>query len=392
MSEPRNFQKVCDVHDFFDPAMLRFVERDLRVEPSLRRRSWEFASIFLALQQAGMLDGTKVGLGMGVGTERLIYALSPYVRRAILTDLYQVDSRWVAVRTEDPNAMLRARAPWEVDWSKLHAARMDMRALDLGDAEVDFAWSTGAMEHIGSDADFVRHFDEVHRVLKPGGVYVFTTAVAFEDETVRFPNNYLFHPQHLLDLIARSRLHAAPVFDCTVRPHSLNNPAFEDLTEFGLNLPRQSTPHVISFRRGIITTANCMVLTKEPTGPQAKLLAFEKTRERLRQRARALLKTFWGEPQGIRLDREAVSPALYFGEGRYEVAAEGAAGLRVLSRAKAEDARFEPVTTTPVDGPRTAVTFDVEADRIYRIAPAKRKLAWPRKAEVPLRLMARRIS
>lgn len=371
MFDFKNYQKLCDVLDFFRPEMLDMVKNVLRVTPSLRRRSWEFASIFLALKQAGMLNGDKFGLGMGVGTERLIYGLAPFVRRALLTDLYQVDSGWVAVRTDNPNAMLRARAPWEVDWEKLDAKRMDMRKLDLPNEEVDFAWSTGAIEHIGSDDDFVRHFDEVARVLKPGGVYVFTTAIAFERETVRFPNNYLFNPYHLLNLIDRSRLQAAPVFDCSITPHTLNDPMFEDLSEFGLNMARQATPHLVSYRRGIITTANCMVLRKRSSASKTSVVGFEATMARAHRSARALVRNIWSKKQGIRLDdnkEHAESPVMYFGSGPIAITVDGeGSALRLASRSRGADKTMKPEAKTKIVNSRATLEFIADPDRIYKI-------------------------
>ncbi len=370
----RHFQKVCDVYDFFDADVLRVVTDHLKVGPSLRRRSWEFASIFLALERAGMLDGTRIGLGMGVGTERLIYALAPLVKQASITDLYETSSRWVAVRTENPKEMLKARAPWEVDWSKLDVRRMDMRSLQLPDSSVDFGWSTGSFEHIGEDKDFVRHLTEVHRVLKPGGIYAFTTAIAYEPKTVRFPNNYLFNPQHLVDLVEQSPLHGEPVFDCGVRKHALNEPTFEDLSEFGVNIPRQASPHVISYRRGIITTANLMILSKLD-GPRHRIAVknFEVTRKQMKKQADALLRRTWKDWQSVRVDQtKSISKTPFFHFGSFPVTAvvdadAGEASLVGRDCGYPLRAKTDQTISIGRDG-RAEFNFDAKPNRIYAIS------------------------
>ena len=116
---------------------------------------------------------------MGAGTEKLIYAIVPRVAKTMVTDLYLPNSGWVGVRTDNPRDLILQKAPWPIDANKVDAMAMDMRKLDFPDDSFDFCWSTGSFEHIGRDADFLQHFKEVERVLKPGGVYAFTTAITF---------------------------------------------------------------------------------------------------------------------------------------------------------------------------------------------------------------------
>ncbi|MEO0762960.1 MAG: hypothetical protein AAFZ09_14355, partial [Pseudomonadota bacterium] len=106
--------KICDIYDWFDPAVDHILRRCLRVMPGANRRSWEFAMIYLALHRAGVLVPGAEGLGMGVGTERLIYALAERVGRVRATDLYAPGSAWVGVRTDDPQALAAvSRAAYE---------------------------------------------------------------------------------------------------------------------------------------------------------------------------------------------------------------------------------------------------------------------------------------
>ena len=373
----KNLQKICDIYDFFDPELLEIITQELRRPPSLLRRLWEFGAIFAALRRAGKLDGDSIGLGLGVGTEQLIFAIAPHVKRAIITDLYERDSRWVSVRTDNPTDLLKELAPWPVDWERMDVRRMDMRRIELPDNSVDFAWSTGAMEHIGADEDFVQHFKEVRRVLKPGGVYAFTTAVAFGEETVRFPHNYLFHPRHLVDLIEESGLHGEPEFDCGLGVHSLNVPAIEDPTEFGYFLPRLSHPHLLSFRRGIVTTANCMVLhTGEGPPNKIAVVGFEETRARLATEAATLVRGAWARWQTVRLDGDAApckTPMFYFGGGKASfrvrrfAGSKGRVKVTVVGRAVAFPLNRKVEKVAALTGDALEIEFDADPTRIYRL-------------------------
>ncbi len=292
---PPALQKVCDVCDFFDPEIDQIIRGDLRSVPFGSRRAWEFAMIFRALRAKGKLNGAATGIGMGAGTERLIYVLARHAKKLLVTDLYLPDQGWKGVRTTDPKGLVMSRAPWPVNANKIDAAAMDMRALTCADESFDFAWSTGAFEHIGADADFSKHFEEVHRVLKPGGVYAFTTAVVFGDKTLAIPHNHYFHPQHLLDLIDASPFSAEPEFDLTLQSHLFNQPHFERFQDYGVGAASQFSKPIVSFRRGALLAANVMVLTKDAAAKQARtrLVGYDESCRRLAQQRDQLVRRLW---------------------------------------------------------------------------------------------------
>jgi SAM-dependent methyltransferase len=296
-----HLQKVSDIYDWFDPAVDHIARDILKATPGSNRRLWEFSMIYLALAKNGKLVPDATGLAMGAGTERLIYAVAPRVNKAVITDLYLPDSQWVGVRTADPQQLVLERAPWPVPAEKIQAIAMDMRELKFDDDSFDFAWSTGAFEHIGADEDFQRHLSEVHRVLKPGGVYAFTTVVNFGTETDRIPHNYYFYPEHLVQLLDASPLCPEPVFDCRVRDHHFNRPMLERYQNFGFEAGNLLSHPVVSLRRGVITDANLVVLRK--LGPEHKqktqLLGFDKSRTYLRRRVDALLDRTWKAWQNV---------------------------------------------------------------------------------------------
>lgn len=175
----KQFSKVCDAADWFDPALQRVIAHELEEPARLHRKQWEFAMIFLALQHYGLVAPEKTGLSLGGGRELLIYALARRIRRLIATDLYDTDSDWDTARTGNPDQFLKANMPFPVDPQRFEALRMDMRQLDFPDAHFDFCYSSCSFEHIGDDADFLAHLNEVQRVLKPGGALCVYHRAAF---------------------------------------------------------------------------------------------------------------------------------------------------------------------------------------------------------------------
>lgn len=300
-----NLQKLSDIYDVFDPAMDQVLREELRAKPFAVRRQWEFSIIYLALQRAGHLNARARGLAMGAGTERLIYVIAPKVEKAIITDLYGMDGGWKGLNTPDPQELIINNAPWQVDPSRIEAVPMDMRSLQFPDESFDFCWSTGAIEHIGGDEDFVQHFNEVWRVLKPGGMYALTTACILGRQTARIPHNYYFEPQHLLDLAHESKLQANPVFDCHLREHSLNDAKFEEPSDFGFPAGNSTSP-LVAWRRGNLIVGNSLIFTKAE-GPKVRptTVGLEETTERARRTANMLTERTWREWQLLNLAPQA---------------------------------------------------------------------------------------
>jgi SAM-dependent methyltransferase len=300
-------QKVCDIYDLFHPEVDQILRGELKSSPFGSRRAWEFAMIFRSLRFYGKLNDASHGIGMGAGTEKLIYALVPHVKRLLVTDLYLPDSRWVGVRTNDPKDLVMKKAPWPIDESRLDVRAMDMRHLECPDNTFDFAWSTGAIEHIGNDQDFAQHLAEVHRVLKPGGMYVFTTAVVFGAKTLAIPNNYYFHPEHLVDLLHASSLHPDPEFDCRIADHIFNRPHPERFQDYGLPAASKISKPIVSFRRGALLAANVMSLTKDTakTKTRPMIIGYKETTARLARERSLFTNDLWRDFQLISFEAEA---------------------------------------------------------------------------------------
>ena len=65
------------------------------------------------------LGPDAVGLSMGAGKERLLYAVAHNVRRVVATDLYDPGTEWDKARTADPDRYIKEDKPFPVDDAKL---------------------------------------------------------------------------------------------------------------------------------------------------------------------------------------------------------------------------------------------------------------------------------
>jgi SAM-dependent methyltransferase len=375
-----DLQKVCDIHDFFHPDIDRILRKELRSVPFGSRRAWEFAMNFRALQQKGKLTRDATGLGLGAGTEKLIYAIAPHVGRTVVTDLYEDAGGWEGVRTGDPKGLVVSKAPWPVDFDRIDVTTMDMRDIRFPDESFDFCWSSGSFEHIGHDEDYLRHLAEVDRVLRPGGVYAFTTAIVFGPKTLPIPHNYYFHPEHLVDLLHDSPLHAEPEFDCHVSDHLFNRPHIERFQDYGFPAGHQMSKPIVSYRRGVLLAANVMVLTKDPGRPKKRprVVGFEESCRQVERHARNLLKHLWGDWQLLKPSfngSQLVTQPQHFGDGQValEIIAPpgGPSGSRITLRSRAIDEfhewRRESSTAFGPDGSAT-IAFPADRNRIYAAA------------------------
>lgn len=216
--------KLCDAADWACPDIERIVRDKLHEVPRFLRKQWEFATIYRELERRGLLHERSSGISFGSATEVMLYAVAREVSHVWATDLYGTDATWDIARTDDPTELVRSRAPFSYPEERLSAKSMDMREITFPDATFDFAYSSCAIEHIGERADFIRHLREVARVLKPGGVYAFTTEFAYAEQTVEVPGNFYLSRHLLEEIVGESGLYCDEQFDATLSLHRANTP------------------------------------------------------------------------------------------------------------------------------------------------------------------------
>ncbi|MCU0569693.1 MAG: methyltransferase domain-containing protein [Oculatellaceae cyanobacterium Prado106] len=164
------FCKVADSIDWQDPDFQAAAAR-LNLGNSKNRKFWEYLQVYAGLAKLGMLDGTRRALGLGVGSECLIYAFTEVCQAVVATDLYQ-STQW-STAAMSVEAVYEHPRPYRRD--RLTVQHMDMTRIEYPDASFDFVWSCCAIEHVHNFQALHQVYQEIHRVLKPGGIAALTT-------------------------------------------------------------------------------------------------------------------------------------------------------------------------------------------------------------------------
>jgi SAM-dependent methyltransferase len=145
------------------------------------RKIWEWAAILHALDERDMMAPGRKGIGFAVGTETLPSILAAHGVEILATDLPadQSDGRWDYGNQHAANleALFHPSQIDEAEFRRL-VSFQPVNMLDLAalpDASFDFAWSSCAMEHLGSLEAGLTFVRDAMRLLKPGGIAVHTT-------------------------------------------------------------------------------------------------------------------------------------------------------------------------------------------------------------------------
>ena len=319
----KSLSKVCDGADWFRPPISSVILNELREPARFHRKQWEFASIFEALGEYGFLDSGATGLSMGGGRERLLYSLANHLGSLVVTDLYDPETNWECARTGNPEEYVKADPPFLSDLSRITVRRADMRSLPFSSESFDFCYSTCAMEHIGGRLDFLQHFREVDRVLKEGGIYIFTTEFHYGPEVIEDPGNFVFSWEYLKDLFRQTKLIPEPVFDATLAQHDVNLPMPGNLQHLSFEGDEalssrllEKLPHIQLLRGRYPFTTALFVLRKSGSSlscPSPEIVGLEASYDFLQKgvdRYRELLEHHPAAVQPFSLLPKSASPSL----------------------------------------------------------------------------------
>ena len=168
-------------HATLDSAGFRGWAERIREPWRAHRKLWELAFICQALEERGMLQPGRQGLGFAVGAEKLPSFFASLGCRITATDLPSDDERnrpwaesgqWVG-NLEALNA--DGLCPESAFRDNVAYRPVDMNHIPTDLGGYDFTWSTCSFEHCG-DLDLgLRFLERQMDCLRPGGVAVHTT-------------------------------------------------------------------------------------------------------------------------------------------------------------------------------------------------------------------------
>jgi SAM-dependent methyltransferase len=196
-----------------------------------RKKVWETTQITYSLRALGLLDGDKIGFGVGVGKEPLLYYLTRHTSRLYATDLYGFG--WVSAPIEmlnDPTQF----APYDYPRDRLTVLQMDAANLPMPDACVDFVYSISSIEHFGGPRQALAHVRQAARILKPGGVLAFSTEYVLQNGAggLSAGATDFFNRTTLEWLLLNSGLERIGPMNLTPQPELISDPAVILLPEW----------------------------------------------------------------------------------------------------------------------------------------------------------------
>jgi ubiquinone/menaquinone biosynthesis C-methylase UbiE len=205
--------KLCELADFADPE-LRELIRDVYASdrehfddpefPSGReyRKYWEVAMTLRAFRSLGVLRDDARVLGVGAGREATVYWLTRHVGEVVATDLYRTEDNWSG-SDSSADMLTDPGRYWDEEWNPERLTVRHMDALDLSfeDESFDAIFSSSSIEHFGDFPDVRRAVEEMHRVLRPGGILALATEFRLEGDRIGYPGLLRFDEPELRALL-----------------------------------------------------------------------------------------------------------------------------------------------------------------------------------------------
>jgi SAM-dependent methyltransferase len=150
-----------------------------------------------ALRDHGVLRPDAEVLGVGAGTEATLFLLTQHVRRVFATDLYLDPIGWT--HTASTEMLANPERFWAGPFDSRRLVVQHMNALDLRypDSSFDGVFSSSSVEHFGDLDDVAHAMDEIHRVLRPGGVVSLSTELRLEGPPPGLPGILMFDREQI---------------------------------------------------------------------------------------------------------------------------------------------------------------------------------------------------
>jgi SAM-dependent methyltransferase len=203
--------QACTLAALQSPNFAYWTHRLSADAPRPHRKVWEWCYIAQALFERGCLQDTSRGLGFAVGTEPLSALFASLGCRITATDL-DLDQAsaagWTSTHEHASDASMldeRGICPPDALAQNVRLLNVDMRDVPEDLVDFDFAWSSCAIEHLGSLDAAMAFVERSMDCLKPGGIAVHTTEynVESDERTIEVGKDVIFRRRDLLELRRR---------------------------------------------------------------------------------------------------------------------------------------------------------------------------------------------
>jgi hypothetical protein len=263
--------QLCSAESLRSPALRAWAERlrpmwaagDDARDVMLHRKMWEWLFIAEALHERDMLTDGRRGVGFGVGKEPLVALFAAAGCDIVATDQPHesaVASGWTDSEVEWAGGLgglndFGLCAPDEFG-ERVTYRPVDMNALPADLQGFDFAWSSCALEHLGTLGAGLDFVVAQMSCLRPGGVAVHTTEylVSSNESTVEAGGTVFYRRRDIEGLVARLR-RAGHAVDIDYTLGSTPDDVHVDV-------PPYTDVHLRTELAGHVTTSLALIVTK----------------------------------------------------------------------------------------------------------------------------------
>jgi hypothetical protein len=263
--------QLCSAESLRSPALRAWAERlrpmwaagDDARDVMLHRKMWEWLFIAEALHERDMLADGRRGVGFGVGKEPLVALFAAAGCDIVATDQPHesaVASGWTDSEVEWAGGLQGLNdvglcAP-NAFGERVTYRPVDMNALPADLRGFDFAWSSCALEHLGTLGAGMDFVIAQMSCLRSGGVAVHTTEylVSSNESTVEAGGTVFYRRRDIEGLVARLRRagHAVDIdFSLGSTPDDVH-----------VDVPPYTDVHLRTELAGYVTTSLALIVTK----------------------------------------------------------------------------------------------------------------------------------
>ncbi|WP_044639885.1 methyltransferase domain-containing protein [Risungbinella massiliensis] len=201
--------QICQEKDFATIWFFRACQM-LKNPPAFHRKLWEYAFIYEALLERGMLQLGKHGIGFGVGQEPLVSMFAAHGSQILATDLdldEAIRRGWVD--TNQHSHDLTSLNRWNICDDTVFRHLVSFQSVDMNaipntlNNKFDFSWSSSSLEHLGSLKNSKQFLLKQMETLRPGGVAVHTTEYNLFSNDATYDNiaTVVFRKRDIEDLV-----------------------------------------------------------------------------------------------------------------------------------------------------------------------------------------------
>lgn len=261
--------RLCRPSDWARQRFINTAVVELRQTILFHRKLWEYTVVCEALEDLGVLDGTRTGVGIGTGAEPLCFHFANRAAHVYACDLFGTAANWAEARMNIESAYNQSPFPYARE--RLEFRNMDMRNLEFPPSFADFIWSCSSVEHVQSVKELMAVFAGMARILTPGGYAAIVTEFNLGTESRYLPDLILFDEAVLRRIESETPLRLSGPLDLSIEDHPCNLPFQAD---YGIILPTsRHLPHLWVQRGDLLFTSVLLVFKNDPDLGPAQIVA-----------------------------------------------------------------------------------------------------------------------